>query len=216
MQMAQYLPVQAFSIWDRIPRFFMVDAAPVVGMSGTIFTKVSNLMSSGASAGSAELSVQERNYQRIRDFYDMPTDLQAELSTVVFETMFNENTTGANSEALQCLRKGPNWTWDKCDDYKEFVKEVVRVERERGSSPKLKVRVFFAETDAMIGLKGRSYFEECWRGPEGAGYADVLDFEAVTVDDVDHDSLVRCVQNLERIFVEAGGTMPPSTSEGTN
>ena len=75
---------------------------------------------------------------------------------------------------------------------------------------RLVVRGFFAESDSMIGEKGRAYVERCWKGQEGAaansdgGFDDVLDFEAVVVPRSDHNSIMQETELFERIFREAG------------
>lgn len=74
---------------------------------------------------------------------------------------------------------------------------------------RLVVRGFFAESDSMIGEKGRAYVERCWKGQEDAaanshGFDDVLDFEAVVVPGSDHNSIMQETELFERIFREAG------------
>jgi len=53
----------------------------------------------------------------------------------------------------------------------------------------LTLRVYFAETDALIGKGGQKYFEQCWK--EGNGDAEGgIRFEASVVQRADHDSIV--------------------------
>ncbi|KAM7215859.1 hypothetical protein V8F06_008715 [Rhypophila decipiens] len=91
------------------------------------------------------------------------------------ETEFGENLVGADSEALFCLRKGPEGLWGDCDDYTNAARKLVDLERSRqnnqdpgvvgnGKKRGLTVHAYFAETDAMIGKKGQTYFEDCWNG----------------------------------------------------
>lgn len=155
--------------------------------------------------------MQEKDRKRLEEVYGLSRNLQIELEKTMFKRMFEENTVGANSEALQCLRKGEDWSWGSCDNYAEYVKATI--ERERGTlntpegRKKLRVRVLFAETDAMSGTKGQSYFEECWRGEDGIGFLDAIDLDMKTIKGVDHDSLVRNVETLESIFIQAGGML---------
>lgn len=213
MQMAQYIPNKAFGIWNMIPKFFLVDAGPVFASSGTVITKFSNMLHSLTSDGAVVESEQEKNVKRMDEVYGIPRDLQPEIEKVMFHNMFEESTVGANSEALQCLRKGDDWTWGSCDDYAEYVKKLLQQEKEAAAQnssegrKKLRVRVFFAETDAMIGPKGQSYFEECWRGPNGTPSPDVIDLDMQTIKGVDHDSLVHSVEMIESIFIQAGGLL---------
>jgi hypothetical protein len=214
MRITQYLPAGCFSIWHHIPRFFITQAGPALASSGAVFSRLSTVVSPRAVAAGQESSQLERNRRRIEERYGVSREMQTELDDLVLKAIFGEQTVGANSEALMCLRKGPAWTWGTCDDYELFLRELVALERNRqqadsGSSQRpakrLKVRIYFAETDAMIGKRGQSYVEQCWRGNGDSEYGDVFDFEATTVDGTDHDNLVQSINVLERVFIDAGG-----------
>ncbi|CAM1510680.1 Fc.00g010150.m01.CDS01 [Cosmosporella sp. VM-42] len=135
-QLAQYLPVKAFGIWHRLPPFFM-KAQPAFASSAALVTQVTNAFTfgrrnndSGGSNDGPPCCEIERNARLREQEYGLSRGLQRELSKLTFKLMFEENTVGANSEALQCLRKGV--TWGKCDDYAVFVKDMVDLERSRG------------------------------------------------------------------------------------
>jgi hypothetical protein len=205
MKMAQSLPVGVFGLWHHIPK--------VVMASGAAFNQISNWLPSSSGLGAAESPPLQRNRQRIEREYGLPVELQNELQTVHFKSMFGENTVGADSEALCCLRKGPAGLWGDCDDYALFVRKLSELERSRradqGNSEcqKLRISVYFAETDDMIGKKGQTYMEDCWKGSGGDGFEDVMDFTTTTVSETDHDSVVQSVEVLEQIFLGAGGAM---------
>ncbi|KPM42940.1 hypothetical protein AK830_g3636 [Neonectria ditissima] len=211
MKMLQYIPVSAFSVWNLIPKFFVSTAGPVLASSGAAVTKFSNALSSG----SQDTSELEQNRQTVTLRYGLSREEQMAIEALVFKEMFEENTAGANSEALQCLRKGKDWSWGKCEDCGVFVRELVNLERSRrgaGESAdgiaKLKVSTYFAESDALSGKQGQAYIEQCWKGTDDDGFVDVLDFETQTVFGADHDSTMRAVAVLEKVFVDAGGVMP--------
>ncbi|KAM0263179.1 hypothetical protein ACHAQJ_001334 [Trichoderma viride] len=198
-QMAQYIPAQAFGIWHHI--------TPALATSGTIVTKASNLFSSsnGNSTG------QERNRQKLAVEYGLPKDLQVQLELLLSKRIFQENTVGADSEALQCLRKGEGWSWGECDNYGDFVKTLVRTERQKqqsdsntGGNTKLKIRAYFAENDAMIGSGGQQYIENCWGENT---FSDVLDFDSIMMVGTDHDSVLQSIEVLEKLFAEVGGSL---------
>lgn len=210
--MAQYIPTPLFSIWHRIPRFFVVDAAPVLSSSAPVFDKASALFSSSTgNSNSQEPTLQERNRQKLATDYDVPIELQLELEPLRVEKIFEGNTVGANSEALQCLRKGEGWSWGACDDYSVFVRELVDAERQKQqldtnpeSHAKLKIRAYFAESDIMIGSGGQKYVEECWGLTEGT-FGDVIDFDSVTMPGTDHESVVQSMEVLEKLFTDVTG-----------
>ena len=204
MQMVQYLPTSVFGVWHQIPKFAAAGGAMLNGISKL-------LPSSSGMNNAVETQPLERNRQRVEREYGLDVELQRELATLSFKAIFGENTAGANSEALQCLRKGPAGLWGDCEDYGAFVGKVGEVERGRGGwdgGEKLRIRVYFAESDALIGKKGQRYMEECWKGSRGDKFEDVLNFVATTIGETDHDSVVQSVECLEQIFISAGGVMP--------
>lgn len=206
MQMAQALPTSVFGILHHMPK--------IASASGAAFDKISNLLPSSSGLNAAETAPLERNRQRIESEYGLSMELQKELQPQTLKAMLGENIVGADSEALCCLRKGPVGLWGECDDYAVFVKKLAELERSRrsgdgGSNPeKLRIRAYFAETDAMIGKKGQSYMEDCWKGSGGDEFRDMLDFTSTTVKETDHDSVVQSVEVLQQIFIDAGGATP--------
>jgi hypothetical protein len=59
----------------------------------------------------------------------------------------------------------------------------------RGEGRRLRVRVFYAEKDALTGdggaaSKGAKWFDGCWEGD-----GDVIDYQSRTVQGADHDSV---------------------------
>lgn len=209
MQMAQALPTSVFGILHHMPK--------IASASGAAFDKISKLLPSSSGLNAAETAPLERNRQRIESEYGLSMELQKELQPQTLKAMLGENIVGADSEALCCLRKGPAGLWGECDDCAVFVKKLAELERSRrgaedggANREKLRIRAYFAETDAMIGKKGQSYMEGCWKGNGGDEFQDVLDFETTTVKETDHDSVVQFVEVLKQIFLSAGGAAPAS------
>ncbi|KAH8127748.1 hypothetical protein LI328DRAFT_164773 [Trichoderma asperelloides] len=206
MQMAQNLPASVFSIWHNIPK--------LVSVGETAFQKMSKLLPFSSGISTTETPSLVRNRQRIESEYGMPLELQKELQALTLKSMLNENLVGADSELLQCLRKGPAGLWGECEDYALFVKRLAELERSRRAregdinGENLRIDAYFAETDVMIGENGQKYLEDCWRGSGEDDFHDVLNFTATTVDETDHDSVVQSVIVLKQIFLSAGGTMP--------
>lgn len=205
MQMAQYIPSKAFNLWDRIPRFFLLQAGPAFASSGAVVKKVTNAMSSGGS-GAQEITQQEETRSYIQETYGLSRDMQAQLDDLIVRRMFQESTVGSNSEAMQCLRKEAN-IWGKCEDYKLFVRDLVDLERSR-EGPSLKVRAYFAASDSMIGTKGQAYFEGCWHGTGDVEYREV-DFTSTIVPGTDHDTLMLSVGVWEKTFRDLIGALEP-------
>lgn len=208
MQMAQSLPTSIFSVWHHMPK--------IASASETAFSKISNLLPSSSGVNAAETKPLQKNRQRIERDYGLPVDLQKELQAQTLKSMLSEAMVGADSEALCCLRKGPAGLWADCDDYALFVRKLAELERGRraeggsGNTEKLGISAYFAETDAMIGKRGQSYMENCWKGSGEGEFQDVLNFTTTTVKETDHDSVVQSVKVLEQIFLKAGGATPES------
>ncbi|KAL6892037.1 Alpha/Beta hydrolase protein [Trichoderma evansii] len=204
MQMMQYIPAQAFAVWHHI--------APLLATSGVVVNKASSLLTS-STGSSGQDTPQERNRQKLAVEYDVPRDFQIELESLLGKKITEENTVGANSEALLCARKGKGWSWGECDDYATFVETLARAERQKHqlssnteSHSKLKIRAYFAENDVMVGVGGQKYMEECWERGEN-GLNDVLDFDSATITGTDHDSVVQSIEVLEKVFTDAGGSV---------
>ncbi|KAK8873372.1 Alpha/Beta hydrolase protein [Apiospora arundinis] len=202
LQMAQYLPVPAFSAWHHIPRLFVTKAQPAFASSGAVFTKATSAIFGRTNSSSAE----HKGSRRLEKRYGLAGDLQEELDDLIPKMMFEGDTVGADSEVKQCLKKGASGTWGKCDDYPIFVRDLAELERSRGlgdGRARLKIRAYFGETDAMIGHKGQLYMEECWAGKEGE-FEDCIDFAAESIKGTDHDTVSRSLGVLEAIFHEVG------------
>ncbi|KAL2839490.1 Alpha/Beta hydrolase protein [Aspergillus pseudoustus] len=205
MQLAQYIPAPAFKLWHHIPRFFITQATPVLASSGAAVRKISapsGTIFNGRSQSQEEedRTFLEANYRRVEREYGIPVTDQAELARLAVNYMFAENTVGANSEALQCLRKGDGGDWGVAGDYGVCVRGFVEREREgerneRPEQGKFRVRVYYGATDALVGRKGQEYFESCWRDA-GEG----VDFGSKWVEGTDHDTVSQAAEVWEGIF----------------
>jgi hypothetical protein len=210
MQAARHIPKPVFGVWNRIPQFFNMTVGQPLAASGMVFTSLSNVFSSngGASGDDRDTSAVGINRRRLEEAYGVAKDVQVELDKLVFKSTFGEDTSGANDEALFCLRKGG--TWGEADDYAEYVRRLAELEKTRLNETgrgaedlrplRLKVRAYFAESDAMSGKRGQTYVEECWRGGENDLYQDVIDYQSEVLPGSDHDSIVQSVVALEKVF----------------
>jgi len=114
--------------------------------------------------------------------YGFSLAVKEELTKLGFEYLFAENTKGGNDEARLCLKsvKG-ECDYDECEDYFEFIDQLAEVWKSRveEGSPKLKVKILFAQDGVMIGVQGRKYFQDCWAQERcGAG----IDVECVVTE----------------------------------
>jgi hypothetical protein len=89
---------------------------------------------------------------------------------------------GISADSLLCIqRDGKDW------GVYSSLPSAVTLLREH-SQGVFTVKVYFAETDVMIGKGGQGYFEKCWRegNVEGEGH---VRFETKVVEGTDHDNI---------------------------
>jgi len=133
----------------------------------------------------------EEKEMKCEETYGMSLSVKKEVEKLMRQYIFEENTKGANDEARLCLKSTEGCGWDACEDYPEFVKNLKQSwEKKTNEEPekeKLKVKIVFAEEDALIGKKGMEYFKECWTQEKcGRG----IDVECVQTEGTDHDSVI--------------------------
>ena len=193
MQIAQYVPTKAFAVWNLIPRFFVTQASPVLASSGALIRRMS-LRGDGATHETAEdLSFLKDNWRRVERDYGVPQSEQAELSRLAMRFMHTEDTVGANSEALQCLRKGGS-SWGVCSDYAACAQTLAGIQTMPES--KFKIHAYFGQTDFLVGKGGQKYFETCWQAPG----VEAIDFVSREVEGSDHDTIAFSAEVWEEIF----------------
>lgn len=196
MQMAQYVPTKAFALWHLIPRFFVTQATPVLAASGALFHPKS---SRSGEAVEENHSSFDANGRRVERDYGVSRAEQAKLFRLALTFMWDENTVGANSEALQCLRKSDGSDWEACSDYAQCAQ--VLAAREQSIDGPVSLRAYFASTDALVGSRGQRYFEQCWQAPG----VEAIDFVSTTVDKTDHDTVMQSAEVWGAIFASVGG-----------
>lgn len=106
--------------------------------------------------------------------------------------MPTRNYSGVSADATLCMqREGKHWgvyaSLPSCIDFLRST--YTPQETDASSTATLTLRVYFAETDALIGKGGQKYFEQC--GKQGnAEEEGKVSFEASVVKGADHDSIV--------------------------
>lgn len=179
---AAKLPNGLLDSWNGLAKFINTRVAPSVSWSGGAISSVTNLF--GASAE------EKPDEADIAKLIGRSKEVAAEVQRLQGKFFFAEDTTAGNEEARMCLKMGGTKIWDECEDYEEFVQKVMVKESERLKSdpnvPKLKMRVFYAESDVMIGKGGKTYFERCW---DQDSVHDCIDFESEERPGTDHETV---------------------------
>ncbi|ATY64477.1 alpha beta hydrolase fold-1 [Cordyceps militaris] len=195
MQVAQYIPSPAYSLFNGLSRFAARGMLTTVSSSEAVF----NAFGMGQRSEAEEQTVQswqQDNSLKLERECGLSTKIQGALQLQTVEHIFSENTSGSSDEARHCARKATRGSWGKADNYQVFVQELAQQERvrneshaERASTAKLRVMAFFAATDHIIGEGGRQYVEKCWKGSPGE-FDDAFEFSHKTVVGSGHDELV--------------------------
>lgn len=110
---------------------------------------------------------------------------EEELRTAIGERIFQHGIKGMPSDMLLLLRKdlGPAG-WSDWDNYDRLVPRLA--ESLAAAHRKLRVHVFYAESDFMSSANGTRYFDNCWNETNRGA---AIEYEATTVPGSDHDSI---------------------------
>ncbi|KAI0455968.1 hypothetical protein F5B21DRAFT_469284 [Xylaria acuta] len=128
-----------------------------------------------------------------------------------------EELRGLGKDALLLLKRDENpGCWGIWNDYDTLVPSLAQAERElrtgnSGAVSPLRVDVFFAESDFMIGTTtAPAWFNNCWR-PEQRG--DFINYSSVTIPKTTHDTILDLRYGVaERIFqAMSNQNVEPST-----
>ena len=182
MNWASKVPNGMLDSWNGVIKFVNQRIAPVTAWSGGIITSSSGLFK--ANTENAELEC-----TRLAEKYGTSAEVAKQIEKLGFKYFFEEDTSAGNDEARLCLKKGDSDAWLICDDYKEYVQSLLDMEKKRAqpesSQPKLKIQVYYAESDIMIGKGGQRYFEECWNRKD---VLNVVDFESRELPGTNHET----------------------------
>ena len=184
LQAAQILPSGVFGGLDTLSRTVATTVGPAIGSS----------ISFAFSLLPSKPAPESENRTRWKTEYGVSAAVLD--GDAACEAMYCETLAGMNDEARLCLRKDGS-TWEACDDFEAFVKKLDEKEKDR--TEKLKVRIYFAEEDSLIGEKGKQYMEKCW------SEVDAIEYSSVTVPGSNHDSLVTTAAVLEEIVRDVTG-----------
>ena len=179
LNLAGKLPDRMLDGANSLAKFMSTKITPSVSWSAGVVSPMSNLFGSKNSGDKdADLA----------DKYGTELAVAQKLEALQATFIFAEDTAGANEEMRLCLKSLEDSDWMSCDDYEEYVVELVDAVRKRShEATKLKVRAFFATTDAIIGRGGQEYFDRCWHEDKLAG---ALTYETETLPGTDHDSVL--------------------------
>lgn len=136
------------------------------------------------------------------------------LQRTIFRRIMDEDVRGVNHDALLLLKRDQfPGSWGTWGDYDTLVPLLAQAERARratdsstgsGTALPLRVRVFFAESDRMIGTNlAPAWFDNCWRSEQ---CGDDIDYSSATIPKTTHDNIIDLRYGVvEQIFEEMSG-----------
>jgi hypothetical protein len=198
MNLASKLPVTLIDTWHSVVGFVAQKVQPAVAWSGGVTSAVSGIFQTSNDSSQTDAAALAKKYGTSEDVATL-------IEKLATKYLFAEDTRGGTEEAKLCLKKGGPDSWLICEDYKQYVQDLLTMEKEGLSTstarPTLKMRVFYAESDMMIGEGGKEYFEECWKQPDVSEH---VGFESHTIPGTNHETLLMDFEKgpLQSVFDE--------------
>ncbi|KAI0203181.1 hypothetical protein F4808DRAFT_54893 [Astrocystis sublimbata] len=130
---------------------------------------------------------------------------------------------GLGKDAIMLLKREENpGCWGTWKDYDTLVPLLAQAERPlhtdgSGAMTPLKVDVFFAEADNMIGITaGPAWFDDCWKPAQRGEF---IDYSSVTIPKTTHDTMLdlrygvveRILQAMSNHNTEGGTNLSTNT-----
>lgn len=179
------LPPSWIGKWHHIAKFINNNVAPAFVASGLPITKSSKALvnsmseSKATAADAAHTEHEEQLWKKASE-------------SVMTKFIFAEEVGGASHEALLCLQKcGVKWgEWNTADEAVSRIamNEKPRLEDQAGvAQRKLKIQIFFAEDDELVGKGGQVYLENSFTTSDAKQY---LDFHSEVVPGTDHGGVL--------------------------
>lgn len=192
------LPPSWIGKWHYIAKFINNNVAPAIVASGVTITKssrapINSISDSKATATEAASTEHEEVLWKKAS------------ESVITNFIFAEEVEGASQEALLCLQKC-HVKWGDWNTIDEAVSRIAANEKlhledqENAKRRKLKIQIFFAEDDELVGKGGQAYLESCFAPPDVRQY---LDFHSEVVPGTDHNEVLTTSKGaIEKVMQE--------------
>ncbi|KYK59269.1 hypothetical protein DCS_00399 [Drechmeria coniospora] len=178
------LPISLLGQTDKLASFINARVIPLMGSSINLFDKakrwvLGDLVANhppGAGNDTAEARFEESS------------------TMTMFQAVFAEGVVGISEEAKLLLRRVDGAVgWSDWGDVDAAVPRLVPALRDAGITAQLRVDIFFAAKDSMIGnvgSKGPCWLEECFRREERGGGHGGLKVSCATMESAEHDTVL--------------------------
>lgn len=193
--MTELIPRAGIAKFHTVVTFASTHITPILNFSGGLVAKafpseeespLGSCLLHSIKAGEGENRVPlTRDERRLQDH----------IVPQLIKYLMAEELSGVSDEVLLLLKRTPErepWgSWGDFDKVVPILAEQEAVRLQTNGARNLKVEIFYAASDHMIGKKGSRWLDACWTDKARAG---VIDFESCTWPDTTHDGI------LERRF----------------
>jgi pimeloyl-ACP methyl ester carboxylesterase len=206
LQAAGLLPAGMIGKFSSVARWVNESVLPVVGMSTGLSASVADSLKSlvplSNAAAVSPLDPSTEGQRRTGDNthgLDLNDPMVVkELRDLIPTYIFAENIDGVGQDAQLCLRKPRSvpWStssrrWEGFDDVVSQLRGIVAEAQDVQGGRRWVVDAFHAETDALVGEKGRVSFDRSWFDKEtDAREQPGITYRSQVVDGSDHDFIL--------------------------
>ncbi|KAK5657630.1 hypothetical protein OQA88_2702 [Cercophora sp. LCS_1] len=178
MSLVNIFPATLVNQTDKFVRLVNNHIGPMIGTSmGFTANAIAKLVPSPSSQGEGQVPEGSEEVK-----------LEETLWPKIMNQVYEDGVEGISSEALLLMQKtGNTGGWSDWGDYDMLIPRLADLFRAQGR--KLKVDIFYAEKDTLIGdggSKGPLWFDKCWQAD---GLRDAITFQSETVKGADHDGI---------------------------
>lgn len=200
MAAAAKLPASWIGTWHNVAKFINTNVAPIIVASGLTITKSSTAsMTSMSGPRATNTDATHREHGEIL--------WRKACESMITNFIFAEDVEGAGQEALLCLQKC-KVKWGDWDTMDEAVSRIARNEnslledQKNAKQHRLKIQIFFAEHDELVGKGGQAYLENCF---SAASVKQYIDFHSEVVPGTDHSEVIAASRGaIEKVLQEIG------------
>lgn len=202
LKAAGYLPAPLVGKFASVAKFVGSNIIPLSGQSSTFVHSIKDWIApSAATANSSTSTLPTRPDITSTGTDSNPADLDFcneeavnELRLLTMRYLFAEDISGISADAQLFLKNPPstswshpNHLWSDLKDYVPLISSRIAQENSNGVERKWTMNSFHAETDEMVGNKGRLWFDACWAS---SNVTYQLDYDNCTVSGANHDNLI--------------------------
>jgi pimeloyl-ACP methyl ester carboxylesterase len=188
MRALQAFPSPLISSWDDLAMFVHRYIGPFAGVCKSGFCLAKQMSVATAATFKKKREPAIMSQEEIEDYHRF--QVLCAVQHLITKYIFSENIEGSNDEALLCLEKGKtNWNGLAEALQKIASSEGVTANTTSGDRRKLRIQVFYAENDEMIGKGGAIYLDSCLKLATQGGAVQCDRFE---LEGTEHNSVLHC------------------------